>query len=127
MSVSISNLFNFSRSLPPPFDTISNKKIKVASVYGDKTESTLCGSVIKAVHALCLCMNGSDEGAVGMIDERKSVAEYKSSMGPDAYHLVVFDSSTGNIMASVYDKNTEVMEQYTAHSSQRTAPLCFLR
>lgn len=125
MSVSISNLFNFSRTLPPPFDTLSNKKVKVASIYGDKTESTLCGSVIKAVHALCLCMNGSGEGAVGMIDERKSAAEYKSSMGLDAYHLVVFDSSTGNIMASVYDKNTEVMEQYTAHSSQRDGAALF--
>ena len=40
-------------------------------------------------------------------------------MGPDAYHLVVFDSATRTILASVYDKNTETMEQYTAHSSQR--------
>ena len=67
MSVSIANLFNYSRSLPPPFDTITNKKIKVASVYGEKTESTLCATVIKAVHAFCRCMNGSGEGAVGMV------------------------------------------------------------
>ena len=119
MSVSIANLFNFSRSLPPPFDTITNKKIKVASVYGEKTESTLCATVIKAVHAFCRCMNGSGEGAVGMVDGQKSAAEYKSAAGPDAYHLVVFDSATGNLLASVYDKNTEVIEQYTAHSSQR--------
>ena len=119
MSVSIANLFNYSRSLPPPFDTITNKKIKVASVYGEKTESTLCATVIKAVHAFCRCMNGSGEGAVGMVDGQKSAAEYKSAAGPDAYHLVVFDSATGNLLASVYDKNTEVIEQYTAHSSQR--------
>lgn len=119
MSVSINNLFNYSRSLPSPFDTLSSKKVKVASKYADKTEATLCGSVIKAVHALCLCMSATGEGAVGMVDEKKSVAEYKSSMGPDAYHLVVFDSATGTILASVYDKNTETMEQYTAHSSQR--------
>ena len=119
MSVSIANLFNYSRSLPPPFDTIINKKIKVASVYGEKTESTLCATVIKAVHAFCRCMNGSGEGAVGMVDGQKSAAEYKSAAGPDAYHLVVFDSATGNLLASVYDKNTEVIEQYTAHSSQR--------
>lgn len=126
MGVSITNLFNFSRSLPPPFDSISNKKIKVGSMYGDKTESTLCSSVIKAVHALCHCMNASGEGAVGMVDEKKSVVEYKSSMSPDAYHLVVFDSVTGNIMASVYDKNTEVMEQYVAHSSQKDGAALFL-
>lgn len=119
MSVSIANLFNYSRSLPPPFDTITNKKIKVASVYGEKTESTLCATVIKAVHAFCRCMNGSGEGAVGMVDGQKSAVEYKSAAGPDAYHLVVFDSATGNLLASVYDKNTEVIEQYTAHSSQR--------
>lgn len=119
MSVSIANLFNYSRSLPPPFDTITNKKIKVASVYGEKTESTLCATVIKAVHAFCRCMNGSGEGAVGMVDGQKNAAEYKSAAGPDAYHLVVFDSATGNLLASVYDKNTEVIEQYTAHSSQR--------
>lgn len=119
MSVSIANLFNYSRSLPPPFDTITNKKIKVASVYGEKTESTLCATVIKAVYAFCRCMNGSGEGAVGMVDGQKSAAEYKSAAGPDAYHLVVFDSATGNLLASVYDKNTEVIEQYTAHSSQR--------
>lgn len=34
MSVSINNLFNYSRSLPIPFDTMTNKKVKVASMYG---------------------------------------------------------------------------------------------
>ena len=125
MSVSINNLFNYSRSLPPPFDTVTNKRVKVASMYGEKTESTLCGSVIKAVHALCRCMNGTGEGAVGMIDAYKSVAEYKSSVGPDAYHLVVFDASTGSVLASVYDKNTEMIEQYVAHPSQRDGTAIF--
>lgn len=32
MSVSINNLFNYSRSLPVPFDTMTNKKVKVASI-----------------------------------------------------------------------------------------------
>lgn len=118
MSVYINNIFNYSRPLPEPFDTISNKKIKVSSIYGDGTASTLCATVIKAVHAVCRCMNGSGEGAVGVIDHR-SVAEYKSSMGPDAYHLVVYDSSSGAVMASVYDKNTEVFENYTMNSSGR--------
>ena len=125
MSVSINNLFNYSRSLPPPFDTVTNKRVKVASMYGEKTESTLCGSVIKAVHALCRCMNGTGEGAVGMIDAYKSVAEYKSSVGPDAYHLVVFDAASGSALASVYDKNTELIEQYVAHPSQRDGAAIF--
>lgn len=125
MSVSISNLFNYSRPLPTPFDSLSSKKVKVASKYGDKTESTLCCSVIKAVHAYCHCMYSTGEGAVGMVDEKRSVAEYKSSMGTDAYHLVVFDSATGNLLASVYDKNTEVIEQYTAHASQRDGAALF--
>lgn len=125
MSVSINNLFNYSRSLPVPFDTMTNKKVKAASMYGAKTESTLCGSVIKAVHAMCRCMNGTGEGAVGQIDTNKSVAEYKSSVGPDAYHLVVFDAASGSALASVYDKNTELIEQYVAHPSQRDGAAIF--
>lgn len=125
MSVSINNLFNYSRSLPVPFDTMTNKKVKVASMYGAKTESTLCGSVIKAVHAMCRCMNGTGEGAVGQIDTNKSVAEYKSSVGPDAYHLVVFDAASGSALASAYDKNTELIEQYVAHPSQRDGAAIF--
>lgn len=125
MSVSINNLFNYSRSLPVPFDTMTNKKVKVASMYGAKTESTLCGSVIKAVHAMCRCINGTGEGAVGQIDTNKSVAEYKSSVGPDAYHLVVFDAASGSALASVYDKNTELIEQYVAHPSQRDGAAIF--
>ena len=125
MSVSINNLFNYSRSLPVPFDTMTNKKVKVASMYGAKTESTLCGSVIKAVHAMCRCMNGTGEGAVGQLDTNKSVAEYKSSVGPDAYHLVVFDAASGSALASVYDKNTELIEQYVAHPSQRDGAAIF--
>ena len=125
MSVSINNLFNYSRSLPVPFDTMTNKKVKVASMYGAKTESTLCGSVIKAVHAMCRCMNGTGEGAVGQIDTNKSVAEYKSSVDPDAYHLVVFDAASGSALASVYDKNTELIEQYVAHPSQRDGAAIF--
>ena len=104
MSVSINNLFNYSRSLPVPFDTMTNKKVKVASMYGAKTESTLCGSVIKAVHAMCRCMNGTGEGAVGQIDTNKSVAEYKSSVGPDAYHLVVFDAASAALWQAFMTK-----------------------
>ena len=84
----------------------------------------MCAAVIKAVHALCVCQNGG-EGAVGKITSAMSVAEYKSSMGPDAYHLVVYDSGTGSLLASVYDKNTELMEQYTVHASARDGAALF--
>ena len=118
MSTYMSNLFNFSRALPSPFDKLGSKKIKVSSKYGDGTEATLTATMIKAVHAVCGCMSGNVEGAVGVIDHRY-VAEYKSSMGPDEYHLVVYDSSSGNLMASIYDKNTEVGANYTLNSAGR--------
>ena len=116
MSAYTNNLFNYARSLPSPFDTLASKKIKVSSKYGSGTESTMSATVIKAVHAVCDCMNGSGEGAVGVIDHR-TVAEYKSSKGPDFYHLVVFDSNSGAIMASGFDKNTEMIEVYQLHPS----------
>ena len=116
MSVAINNLINFSRALPAPMDTLSSKKVKVSSKYGPGTEATLTATVIKAVHAVCDCMTGSAEGAVGVIDHRM-VAEYKSSSGPDAYHLVVYDSASGNIVASGYDKNTEMIETYRLHQT----------
>ena len=124
MPTSLTNLFNFGRPLPAPFDKLGSKKLKgVASKYGG-VEATLCASIIKAVHALCVCQNGG-EGAVGKIISAMSVAEYKSSMGPDAYHLVVYDSGTGSLLASVYDRNTELMEQYTAHASARDGAVLF--
>lgn len=124
MATSLTNLFNFGRPLPPPFDVLATKKIKdIASKYGG-TEATLCAPIIKAVHALCACQKGG-EGAVGTVIPTTCVAEYKSSMGPDAYHLVVYDSVTGNLQASVYDKNTELMEQYTAHAAGRDGAALF--
>ena len=35
------------------------------------------------------------------------------------YHLVVFDSGSGNIMASIYDNNTETIENYKLHQSSQ--------
>ena len=115
-ATSINNLLNFSRSLPEPFDKLASKKIKVSSKYGSGTEATLCCTIIKAVHAVIDCMTGNGEGAVGIIDHRM-VAEYKSSKGPDAYHLVVFDSASGNITASGFDRNTEMVESYRLHAT----------
>ena len=116
MSAAINNLINYSRSLPEPLDKLASKKVKVSSKYGSGTEATLSATVVKAVHAVFDCMTGSGEGAVGIIDHRM-VAEYKSSSGPDAYHLVVYDSATGNIVASGYDKNTEMVESYRLHQT----------
>lgn len=117
-STYMNNLFNYSRSLPAPFDSLGSKKIKVSSKYGSGTEATLCATVIKAVNAYCAAQDGSGLGAVGLIGHR-SVAEYKSSAGPDTYHIVVYDSKTGSIMASVYDANTEVIESYTLLPSKQ--------
>ena len=117
MSSYVTNLFSFTRSLPAPYDTLASKKVSKCSCYGDGKEATLSASVIKAVHAICNCMNGS-EGAVGSFND-KNIAEYKSSVGPDAYHLVVYNKDNGNIMASVYDKNTETMEQYVLNVNGR--------
>lgn len=125
MSVSIANIFDYSRKLPTPFDTLSAKKVKVSSQYGKGTEATLCGSVIKAVHAFYHCASNGGEGAVGWVEDKKCVAEYKSAMGPDLYHLVVIDIATGSVLASVYDKNTETTEQYVAHSSKRDGAALF--
>lgn len=116
MATFMNNLFNYSRPLPEPFDKLKSKKVSVSSKYGDGTEATLSATVIKAIHAVCRCMNGTGEGAVGVIDHR-SVAEYKSSVSPDAYHLVVYDSSSGSLMASVYDKDIETFESYVLNST----------
>ena len=77
------------------------------------------------MNALCGCLNGDGEGALGRISLTNSVAEYKSSMGPDTYHLVVYDSGTGSLLASVYDRNTELIEQYTVHASARDGAALF--
>lgn len=122
---SITNLFNYSRSLPEPMDTLSSKKVKVSSKYGSGTESTLTCSVIKAVHAMCDCMRGVGQGAIGAIDHRY-VAEYKSSSGSDMYHIVVYDSVTGNIMASGFDTNTDMVENYRLHQTANDGAAVFL-
>ena len=113
-----SKLFNYNRPLPEPFDKLANKKVKVSSFYGDGTEATLTATVIKAVHAYLGIINGRCEGALGMIDHR-SVAEYKSASGPDTYHLMVYDPSSGLIVGSVYDKGTETFETYTVSNKAK--------
>ena len=105
-------LFVYNRPLPEPFDKLSNKKVSISSKYGDGTEATLNLTVIKAVHAYLNCINGKSEGALGLID-RRAVCEYKSSASPDAFHLAVYDSLSGSVLASVYDRVSETFENYT--------------
>jgi len=113
----MSNLFNFARSLPHPFDTLRSKTVKTSSTYGDGANAKLNCTVIKAVQAYCACQLGGI-GAVGE-STHMTVAEYKSSEGPDAYHLVVYDPSKGQFLAACHDKNTETNETYTVHQSAR--------
>lgn len=117
MSSGINNLFNFGRSLPEPF-TSTSKKVSVSSKYGDKTSSTLCATVIKAVHAFIDCMEGNSKGAVGLTGDF-CIAEYKSSTGPEDYHLVVYNKGSGSIKVGVYNRSTEIMEEYIASARSR--------
>ena len=56
MATYMNNIFNFGRDLPAPFDTLPNKKVGVSSKYGYKTTSTLCATMIKAIHAVINCI-----------------------------------------------------------------------
>ena len=110
-------MFVFNRSLPEPFDKV-NKKVKVSSKYGDGTEATLSSTVVKGILAYCTCRSGVKAGAVGTSGLR-GVAEYKSSAGPDSYHLATYEPGTGTILASCYDSNTEMMESYAVGNKAR--------
>ena len=110
-----SKLFAFSRPLPAPFDK-AKKKVKVSSKYGDGTEATLCSTVVKAVQAYFKCKDGSAPGAVGLCGT-KGVAEYKSASGPEVYHLAVYDPAGGAMLASIYNKDTEMLETYAVRNN----------
>ena len=110
-----SKIFSFGRPLPEPFDKVK-KKVKVSSKYGDGTESTLCTTVAKAVLSYFKCRDGSKLGAVGTCGT-KGVAEYKSASGLDIYHLAVYDPSSGAILASIYNKDTELIETYSLRNT----------
>lgn len=119
MSVNTKFLYAFDHPLPPPFDKRGSRRVKVSSKYGDGTEATLSASFIKAVHAYLGCIDGSTAGAIGKLADQRIVVEYKSSVAPGAYHLVVYDPATGNIIASPYDKDTESLEVYELNKTGR--------
>ena len=114
-----SKLFAFSRPLPAPFDK-AKKKVKVSSKYGNGTEATLCSTVVKAVQAYFKCKDGSAPGAVGLCGT-KGVAEYKSASGPEVYHLAVYDPVGGAMLASIYNKDTEMLETYAVRNNGKDA------
>lgn len=113
----INAVFAFNRDLPAPFSGMSSKKVKVGSRFGTG-ESTLSPSTIKAIHSVCHCMARNGEGAVGTLDN-KNVVEYKSSNSPDEFHLAVYDNANGNILVSVFNKSTDVVENYVCNPSAR--------
>ena len=113
----INAVFGFNRNLPTPFDTLKSKTVKVCSKHGTG-DSTLTTSVIKAVHAVCHCMARDGEGAIGRLDT-KNVAEYKSSNDPNEYHLAVYDNTNGNILVSVFDKSSDIVENYVCTKNDR--------
>ena len=113
-----SGVFGFNRSLPPPFDGLKSKVVNYRSKYGEGTSATLNASTIKAVHAVCHCMAGTGVGAIGRLDQ-KNVAEYKSAKDPNAYHLAIYDNSTGTILVSEYDKSTETTADYVCNTKSK--------
>ena len=115
-SIVVKNLFNFGIKLPSPFDS-GPRKLKVTSKFGAANESTLIAGVIKGINAICACKNSSGLGALGTLNG-KCIAEYKSSLD-DQYHLIIYDEATGTLNASVYCKDTGLMESYIVNQRGR--------
>ena len=113
MATVIDNLMSFNRALPEPFVGVAARVNGISSKYSTTGYSTLSASVIKAINAVCRCRDGSYPGAVGLLDHR-GVVEYKSRnpKTPDDYHIVVYDSSNGSFIASVYNTDTENVSEY---------------
>ncbi len=118
MSTYSSTVFNFSRPLPAPFNTLTNKRVSVSSCYGDGTSSTLNCTVIKAVLQVCGQFNSRNPGGVGS-QNQYGIAEYKSSNSPEEYHLAIYDSKTGQVLASVYNEATGMNETYNGGAKGR--------
>lgn len=123
MSTYLNNLFNYSRKLPAPFDTLSSKTVEVSSIYGDGKSSTLCCTVIKAVNAYCNMLENGN-GGLGKKDTL-NICEYRSKSDDD-YHLVVYDPDSGALVAAVYDAGTELCSPYVLNSRNRDGAACLL-
>ncbi len=118
MIVNSKALFAFNRTLPTPFEN-TNKKQSVASKYTSaSTHSTLSASVIKAVHAYIDCQASAGKGGVGVTNDW-IVAEYKSAVSNDAYHIVAYNVRDGQLYAGEYDRATELLTQYVLTDSKK--------
>ena len=115
-SIAVRNLFNFGRSLPAPFN-VGARKLQLSTKFGASNEATLIAGVIKGINAVCACKNATGVGAVG-VQNGKNIAEYKSSVD-DQYHLVIYDPLTGALNATVYSKDTALMQPYVVNERNR--------
>lgn len=115
----IQNLMSFNRTkMAEPFDGLTNKKVSVISKFGTGTQSTLSPSMIKAINAVCKLRQGTMRGAIGTTSDGKHVIEYKSAID-EMFDLVVYDPSTGNIVACKYDKAIQGFSEYAVNTSGR--------
>lgn len=117
MATMLDNLFGFDRNLPEPFQSHNKVVSNVHSQYGN-SKSTLMASTIKAINAVCHYRDATAPGAIGLVDHR-SIVEYKSSVSPNEYHLVVYDSKSGSMLAAVYDSSTDVAANYELKDKKR--------
>ena len=66
---------------------------------------------MKAVLQVCGQLASKHPGGVGS-QNQYGIAEYKSSNSPEEYHLAIYDCTTGQILASVYNDTTGINESY---------------
>lgn len=115
----VQNLFCFNRSkLAEPFEELVEKKVTVRCRYSPRDYSTISSSMIKAINAICKLRQGTMRGAIGTTADGRHVVEYKSAVD-EMFDLVVYDPSTGNLLACKYDKNTKTCGEYAMNSSGR--------
>lgn len=115
----VQNLFCFNRSkLAEPFEELTVKRVSVKSRYSPTSYSTISSSMVKAINAICKIRQGTMRGAIGTTSDGKFVVEYKSAID-EMFDLVVYDPSTGNLLACKYDKTTKACSEYAMNSSGR--------
>ncbi len=114
-------IFHYGRKNPSPFEDV--KTVAVASKYsiqklGGVVNAKICSNILKGLNAVCACIAGTGKGAVATL-EHKYIAEYKSKMSEDEYHIVIYNSKNGSVFASVYNYDTKLMGVYKAGRKER--------
>ena len=120
----ISDLLGFGKAtLCPPYDTLSSKRVSVGSKYSPdpaatKT-STLAGGLTTALtYIVATDIDKDNKVAIGMCTKDTSVAEYHSSQ-PDIFDIVSYDSSTGELMANVYNTSSSTGDKYSLGKGEK--------